>query len=116
MSKKIKKLNWKKETPIEAKIGACLCCGGNHKVFPMDGIIAVGFGDASVLKNGVQVIDGERSASNGKYVTGQDAEDLASKEPDNDWRITKIGPLKEGEWQRQGEKHWVLIREGMGFA
>jgi predicted NUDIX family NTP pyrophosphohydrolase len=110
---------FEKMSPIEAKHVGCLCCGGNHETFPMDGKIAVGFGDAFLEKNGAPVWS-ERdlgdSASWDDFLSGEQAEEMAAKEPDADWRIKIIGPLKEGEWQRQGEKHWVLYREGMGFA
>lgn len=112
-------MNWKKESPVEAKHIGCLCCGGNHETFPMEGVIAVGFGSATLEKNGRIVWSESDLPSDAKwenFMSGQQAEELAAKDPDNDWRIKKIGPLKEGEWQRQGEGHWVLYREGAGFA
>jgi len=112
-------MSWKKEKPIEAKHIVCLNCGDNHDVFSMNGVIAVGFGSAYLEKDG-KIIWSEdevpKDADFDKFMTGEQAEALAEKDPDHDWRIKKLGPLSEGEWQRQGEKHWVLYREGMGFA
>lgn len=109
----------KLETPIEAKHTACLNCGGNHEVFPPDKKIAVGFGYATLEKNGEIVWSEDQLPSGAKwedFLSGADAEEMAAKEPDADWRIKIIGPLNEGEWQRQGPGHWVLYREGIGFA
>lgn len=110
---------FEKQKPIEGKHIGCLHCGGNHDVFPMDKRIAVGFGTAMLTKNGNPVwdeMDLPEDATWDQYMSGAQAEELAKKEPDEDWRIIIIGPLKEGEWQRQGDAHWVLYREGLGFA
>ncbi len=112
-------MEFKKEKPIEAKHIGCLCCGGNHETFPMDKRIAVGFGSATLEKNGEIIYSEDRLPKDSEwesFLSGEQAEALAEKEPDNDWRIKIIGPLKEGEWQRQGPCHWVLYREGPGFA
>lgn len=110
----------KKETPIEAKHIGCLCCGGNHQIFPMEGRIAVGFGSAFLECDGkVMWSESDLKPEDSyweNFLSGEQAEEMAAKEPDRDWRIKIHGPLKEGEWQRQGPKHWVLYREGIGFA
>ena len=112
-------MTWKKQKPIEAKHIGCLCCGGNHEIFPMDKKIAVGFGYASLEKNNEIIWSEDKlpeTATWDDFMSGAQAEELAKKDPDHDWRIKIIGPLKEGEWQRQGDNHWILYREGMGFA
>lgn len=109
----------KLEKPIEAKHIGCLCCGGNHEIFPMEKKIAVGFGCAVLEKDGIVVWDENdlpETATWDDFLSGEQAEEMALKEPEADWRIKIIGPLKEGEWQRQGPRHWVLYREGIGFA
>jgi hypothetical protein len=53
---------------------------------------------------------------NEQFWTGQDAEDAASKDPDHDWRVHFYAPLYEAHYQRQDEKHWVLVEKGQGFA
>lgn len=101
---------------IPERLSDAKACGGNYKIFPMDGWIAVGFGYASLEKDGKVIWSEDAAKEEGDIMTGQQAEDLAAQDPDHDWRIKKIGPLKVGEWQRQSPGHWVLYREGMGFA
>jgi hypothetical protein len=80
----------------------------------MDALIAVGFGDASVTKDGKEVYNEDRVRDN--LWTCQDAENEAQKDPDHDWRIHLSAPLSERHYQRQGEGHWVLYKKGVGFA
>lgn len=106
--------------PIEGGHGGCLCCGYQHEVMPMNSVIAVGFGCAQLTKNGDVVYDEAMidpdEDDNQEYMTVQEAEDIAAKDPDADWRIHIIAPLSERHYQRQGEKHWVLYEKGEGFA
>jgi hypothetical protein len=97
---------------------ACLTCGcGAHETFGMRDVIAVGFGSANVTKDGECVYDENQAMHFRQNLwTGADAEKAASADPDHDWRIRKIAPLYEAEYQRQGEKHWVLVSKGEGFA
>lgn len=117
---------WKKEPAIESGGPACLCCGTPTDLFPMDGVIAVGFGAANVTCDGKSVYDepmvyydekGEPIEDESlKYWTGADAEKAAAADPDHDWRISKFAPLYEAEYQRHDRGQWVLIRRGEGFA
>jgi len=116
---------WKKEPAIKSSGPACLCCGTPTDLFPPDGVIAVGFGSASVTKDGLSVYeeqqiqfddDGNPIDEEVECWTGADAEKAAAADPDHDWRITKIAPLYDAEYQRHGEGQWVLIRRGEGFA
>ena len=106
---------FEKMRPIEGGCGGCLCCGYQHELLPLDALIGVGFGEATVTKNGVTVYD-EVPHDGFEYWTCEDAERKASKDPDNDWRIHLIAPLSERHYQRQGENHWVLYEKGIGFA
>lgn len=111
----------------------CLNC--NHTItqtFPMDGIIAVGFGYAGVTKDGHEVLrepdwspayddDGEllpedQQPPEPEYPTGAQAEELAAADPDHDWRIVIDGPLSGRTYQRHGPENWVLVEQNMGFA
>lgn len=110
-------MTFEKKPQIESKdlhIG-CANCSSAALEAPMDMVIAVGFGDATVTKDG-EVIYDERSISGDNYWTVQDAENLAIKEPDCDWRIEKYGPLHGETFQRQGDKKWVCIESNQGFA
>jgi len=41
---------------------------------------------------------------------------LPEKDPDNDWRISLIGPMSERHYQRHGKGYWVLYEKSNGFA
>lgn len=87
-------------------------------LFPMDKPIAIGFGVATITKDGLSVYSEGDEESNIMCClpTGEDAEAFASEDPDHDWRITIFGPLYEVYYQRQGPKEWVLYDRGAGFA
>lgn len=106
---------WKKEPAIEGGSGGCLHCGFQHEILPMTGVITVGFGAAGLSKNGLEVWS-EGNKEFDDCLSVEEAEKIAATEPDNDWRIYYFAPLSEREYQRQGDKHWVLIKKGMGFA
>lgn len=97
---------------------ACLTCGcGSHDTFGPENLIAVGFGSAMVLKNGDPIYDEQSNEHAGRdYWIGKDAENVALKDPDNDWRIQINAPLYDAEYQRQGPGHWVFVSKGQGFA
>lgn len=113
--KVVKPRNVKMLPPVPPKPNSgCLNCGMMEQLLPMDAVIAVGFGSATLARNN-RCIWFER-ADDEKYMTVAEAEELAKLSPDADWRIEYFGPLSEKEYQRQGEGKWVLIRTGMGFA
>jgi hypothetical protein len=102
-----------KEEPIAPKRIGCLCCGSADSLFAMGDIIAVGFGWASLTR------DGECVWSEGdtvEYMTGTEAERLAALDPEHDWRIELHGPLRGRVYQRHDPGRWVLIDEDRGFA
>ena len=106
--------------PIKGGHGGCLNCGEQTELLHMDNIIAVGFGYAALTRGGEEVyneIDGESDANGyGNNMTVLQAEELALKEPDSDWRIHLVAPLSERHYQRQDVGKWVLYEKGMGFA
>src|SRR5665648_927454 len=79
--------------PIKGGHGGCLCCGYQHEVLPMDKLIAVGFGIATVTKD-EEVIYDENSGCE-LWMT-LEAEDFAKEDPDHDWRIHLVAPLAKG--------------------
>ena len=113
-------MSWEKKPALELERAGgkgCLCCGVLTQHFHPDAWIAVGFGSASVTRDGVEVY----SEPNGDYDekdiwTGADAENAAAKDPDHDWRIVKYAPLYDAVYQRHAEGTWVLIERGEGFA
>lgn len=110
-------MSFAKLEPIKGGIIGCANCGYKHDILPMDAIVAVGFGIATVTRNGKVVYDENDLPDDAvQDWTCQDAENEALKDPDNDWRINLIGPLSECHYQRQGECQWVLYEKGQGFA
>lgn len=105
---------------IEGGSGGCTQCGYQHAILPMDAMIAVGFGEASVTKDGEEVWSELHNANDAEswddFWTTAKAEEEARKDPDHDWRIHLVAPLSERHYQRQGEDHWVLYEKGIGFA
>lgn len=115
-------MSFEKLEPIKGGPQGCLNCGYVYDTLPMDTVIAVGFGVATVAKNGRVVYDESATGNDeigygdGPYWTVQDAENEALKDPDHDWRINFVGALSERYYQRQGEGHWVLYGKDPGFA
>lgn len=96
---------------------ACLTCGcGSHDTLSMDKLLAVGFGDCNVTKDGVSVYSELNFGNPDEFWTAETAEKMAASDPEHDWRIHFYAPLYEAEYQRHGESHWVLVRKGVGFA
>lgn len=114
---------FEKMTPLtEQEAGlrsGCLNCGPQPVLLPMTAWVAVGFGDAQVVK-GDELIYSESQAG---FDGGDDSECVVSRfeamaaaDPDHDWRIHYYGPLSEAHYQRQGAEQWVLYEKGDGFA
>lgn len=106
-------MTWTKLPAIEGTHGGCLNCGVRPSYFPADGVIAVGFGAAVLLCDRHTVYAEEQGE---EYMTGAQAEELASRDPDHDWRIVLEAPLSSRTYQRHGPGEWALIEQGMGFA
>ncbi len=102
-------------SPVPPKMNSgCPNCGAMDQCLPMDAVIAVGFGQASLSRNNKLIWFESQSDEN--YLTVAEAEELAKQCPDADWRIEYFGPLSEKEYQRQDEGKWVLVRTGLGFV
>jgi hypothetical protein len=94
-----------------------MCCSSVAEVAHMDMGIAVGFGMATVTRDGELVHDGEREYSQGREPwTVADAEKAAAADPDHDWQIELYGPLHGETYQRHEAGRWVLVRSNQGFA
>ncbi len=106
-------MNWTRVKPIKGKIRGCL----HNPVYdeaPPDMLIAVGFGEAKVTKDG-QTVYKYTTECDGWLWTTEDAEEHAREDPDHDWRIVLYAPLYGRTFQRQ-DGHWFLIAENEGFA
>ncbi|MFH2043684.1 MAG: hypothetical protein ABIK92_00890 [Pseudomonadota bacterium] len=87
-----------------------------HIILPMEEVIAVGFGNALLTKNGECIYSEIETQSCNDYMTVAQAEELAAADPYQDWRIHLVAPFREQHYQRQGKRHWVLYNKGEGFA
>lgn len=92
-----------------------MTCGLRPTALRPDALIAVGFGAAGVTRDGLEIWS-DVGVEIDDCRTVQDAEDEALKNPDYDWRVFFCGPLSDAEYQRRGAGHWVLIKQGPGFA
>ncbi len=104
-----------KKPPIKAKMIGC-ALAPIFDVAPMDEIIAVGFGDAHVEKDGEIIYRESTEYEEQDFWTFQDAENEALKDPDHDWRVVLYAPLRGRIFQRQEPGKWYLIEEDHGFA
>jgi hypothetical protein len=92
----------------------CLSCPPVEAIAPMEMLIAVGFGDARITKDGETIYS--ESVDDDDYHTLAEFETMAQIDPDHDWRAILNAPLRDREYQRHEEGKWVLIKSGMGFA
>jgi len=106
---------WKKLPAIEGGFGGCLNCGYQHEQLSMNTRIAVGFGEASVRKDGTLVWEEDPHTEFTDCWTVMKAENLARKDPDHDWRVTLHAPMSGRVYQRQGRNLWVLVEKNRGF-
>lgn len=91
--------------------------GDDEVLAPLDMLIAVGFGSASVTRDGECIYDEMEWDRRGLELwTVRDAERRAARAPHSDWRIAKHGPMHGEVYQRQGKGRWVLISSDGGFA
>jgi hypothetical protein len=84
----------------------------------MDMLIVVGFGEATLRKNGGIIIDGDHANWNVqkcKFDVSA-AEEIAAQDPDHDWRIIIHGPFYGETYQRHGKNKWACIEKNNGFA
>jgi len=109
-------MSWKKLPMVSKLHYGCLNCSTAALEAPMDMEICVGFGEAYVTKDGVQIYDGEQDYRNDKQPKlVKDIEAMAIEDPDHDWRIIKYGPLHGETFQRQDGK-WICVESNGGFA
>jgi len=107
---------WKKKPAIEGKYGGCLNCGPRPSFFPARGRIGVGFGMASLTRDGKEVWSEKPDMPWTKLMTGMKAEKIAAADPNHDWRIVMYGPMSGRVYQRHEAKKWAMIEQDNGFA
>jgi len=78
-------------------------------------LISVGVGYAALTRDGETVYEAEPFDFE-RAMSVADAEALASKSPQRDWRIQYIGLLDERQYRRTEDGRWVLVRRGYGLS
>lgn len=110
-------VEWARLPALEGKPNPCLHCPPILPTIGMDRVIAVGFGAAYVSRDGESLYDEAEVEDSGKeHWEVRDAERLATKDPEHDWRIVMHGPMHGETYQRQGPGSWVLVEKNEGFA
>ena len=109
-------MKWKKEKPIEGGFGSCLCCPVTVDKLSMNTKIIAGFGMAQITKNDECIYDEEPNIEWDDAPTLMKFENMARKDPDNDWQFELRLPLRDARYQRHGRNCWVLVERGLGFA
>ena len=103
-------MTWKRLPALDYAQG-CPCCPRKPVVLGMGTPLAVGFGIVSVTRDGEYVWQGDDTR-----VWLRRFERRAAADPHHDWRGQFLAPMSDNTYQRQGEREWVLVEKGIGFA
>jgi hypothetical protein len=123
-------MSWEKLPVLPGRPNPCLCCPPIPSKACLTKIVAVGFGGAMATRDDECVADGENGLlfvhgdslecrepiHTEEFLTFDDIEAIALKDPDHDWRIRLDGPLHGETYQRQGDGEWMLVEKNDGFA
>ena len=107
---------WEKLEPLKGRISGCLHCGYTEGKASMKTKVIAGFGEAIIKKDSEFIYQALYDLEWKDAFTLQKFENMARKDPNHDWRFELILPLREAEYQRQGDNNWVLVKVGEGFA
>jgi hypothetical protein len=80
-----------------------------------EAVIAVGVGYAALTRDGETVYQEDRAGQHEPMTVAQ-AERLAQREPDRDWRIHLVAQLDDRHYRRQGAGVWVIYERGYGLS
>jgi hypothetical protein len=77
--------------------------------------IGVGIGYAALTRDGEAVYE-EDGRQQRELMTVAQAEELARREPERDWRIHLVAQLENRHYRRQGAGLWLLYKRGYGMS
>jgi hypothetical protein len=80
-----------------------------------DALIGVGIGYAALTRDGETVYE-EDGQHQRDLMTVAQAERLAQREPERDWRIHLVAQLEDRHYRREGAGLWVLYERGYGMS
>ena len=93
----------------------CLNCSTASRTLPGRRHIAVGFGNACLLRDRLRVWSEAHAMNLDDCLTVRNATRRVRRDPNHDWRIVLHGPMHGETFQWQGDR-WVLIESNKGFA
>ena len=82
---------------------------------PLDALIGVGFGMATLTRDGDVVYEEDSSETAGPITVAQ-AEELAQTFPEHDWCIHLVALLDDRHYRRIGDGLWKLYKRGYGLS
>jgi hypothetical protein len=77
--------------------------------------IGVGIGYAALTRDGETVYEEDRSGQRDLMTVAQ-AERLAQRDPDRDWRIHLVAQLEDRHYRRESAGRWVIYERGYGMS
>ncbi|HZE12082.1 MAG TPA: hypothetical protein VE034_10935 [Burkholderiales bacterium] len=80
-----------------------------------EAVIGVGVGYAALTRDGETVYEEDRTGEHDLMTVAQ-AEGLAQREPDRDWRIHLVAQLEDRHYRREGASRWVIYERGYGMS
>jgi hypothetical protein len=78
-----------------------------------EAVIGVGIGYAALTRDGETVYEEDRAHD---LMTVAQAERLAQREPDHDWRIHLVAQLEDRHYRRERPGRWVIYERGYGMS
>ena len=80
-----------------------------------EAFISVGIGYAALTRDGETVYEEDRSGESAPMTVAQ-AEKLAQREADRDWRIHLVAQLEDRHYRRDSVGRWVIYERGYGMS
>lgn len=109
-------MTWTRVAPHSGPVHhGCLTCSRTDEIADLRMTVAVGFGSASVSRDGEQIWF-ETGDEDQELYNLAHFEALAAADPDHDWQVCLHGPLRGMTYQRHDVGKWVLIDSNEGFA
>lgn len=87
----------------------------DEQILQPDDRVSVGIGYASLTCDGEVVYEAECFEFE-HGMTVDEAEQLAKRRPERDWRIHLVALRDERHYRRQRDGNWVLYRRGYGLS
>lgn len=85
------------------------------RVLAPEATIGVGIGYAALTRDGETVYEEDHTGESAPMTVAQ-AENLARREPDRDWRIHLVAQLEDRHYRRESAGRWVIYERGYGLS